>query len=65
MTWHGKPLVSPKEFCLILGGELSLPSVRCLYHREGFPVLRLGRKILIPVQAALEWLNSQKLSTGR
>lgn len=61
LTWNSKPLVSPREFCDMLGGELSMPSVRCLYRQKGFPCIRVGRKILIPVQAAYEWLNSQRL----
>lgn len=31
-----------------------------LTWQEGFPVLQLGRKKLIPKDAFLEWLNSQK-----
>lgn len=60
MTWHGKPLVSPKEFREMLDDEISLPNIYNLCHKEDFPCLHVGKKLLIPVQAAFEWLQNQR-----
>lgn len=37
----------------------SYPSMVDICNRKGFPKLRLGRKILIPVKEFYQWLNSQ------
>jgi len=39
MTYHGKPLIAPKELYDFLGREISLPNIYDLCHREGFPCL--------------------------
>ena len=37
-----------------------------LVHREGFPVIRVGkRRLIIPRKAALEWLDKNSLSEER
>lgn len=45
------------EVMLILG--ISRVKAYQLVHQEGFPVVRLGRSIRIPVEAFHRWLNSQ------
>ena len=60
MTYHGKPLITPHELYDFLGGEISIPNIYNLCHREGFPCLHIGTKLLVPVQAAYEWFQQQK-----
>ena len=60
MTYHGKPLITPHELYDFLGGEISLPNIYGLCHREGFPCLHIGKKMLVPIQAAYEWFQQQK-----
>lgn len=44
MTYHGKPLITPHELYDFLGGEISIPNIYDLCHREGFPCLHIGKK---------------------
>ena len=37
--------------------KLSRAGVYTLMHREDFPTIRIGTRILIPVDAYKEWLN--------
>ncbi|QKN23158.1 MULTISPECIES: helix-turn-helix domain-containing protein [Caproicibacterium] len=60
VTYNGKPLVPPKDLYKMLGGAISLPNIYDLCHREGFPCLHIGKKLLVPVQAAYEWFQQQK-----
>lgn len=45
------------EAAALLG--VSSKAVYDLVHREGFPVVRVGRKFLIPRLALLNWLEVQ------
>lgn len=36
-----------------------------LIHQPGFPVLRIGRKVLIPIDAFRAWLNQRSDTQGR
>lgn len=45
------------EAAALLG--VSNKAVYDLVHREGFPVVRVGRKFLIPRLALLSWLEVQ------
>ena len=50
-----KSTMSVQELSAQMG--ISLPKAYELAKQPGFPVLRLGRRILIPVAAYKEWLN--------
>lgn len=45
------------EAAALLG--VSTKAVYDLVHREGFPVVRVGRRFLIPRLALLNWLEAQ------
>lgn len=38
---------------------VSPPTMDAFIHREGFPVLRIGRRILIPIAGLERWLEEQ------
>ncbi|MDO4973528.1 MAG: helix-turn-helix domain-containing protein [Eubacteriales bacterium] len=50
-----KATMSVQELASQLG--ISLPKAYELVKRPGFPVLRIGTRILIPVDAFREWLS--------
>ena len=50
-----KATMSVQELASQLG--ISLPKSYELVKRPGFPVLRIGTRILIPVDAFREWLS--------
>ncbi len=50
-------LLTPKETQAVL--RCSLPKVYELTESEGFPVVRLGRKKLIPRASLLLWIEQQ------
>ena len=50
-----KATMSVQELASQLG--ISLPKAYELVKRPGFPVLRIGTRILIPVDAFREWLT--------
>ena len=50
-----KATMSVQELASQLG--ISLPKAYELVKRPGFPVLRIGTRILIPVEAFREWLS--------
>jgi len=54
-----KLTITVPEMARLIG--CSLPSAYELARREGFPVLRIGRKVLIPYDAFKEWLNNNKI----
>lgn len=47
-----------RDLQAILG--ISKANAYALTHREGFPVLRVGRRLLIPKAALDEWLLQQR-----
>lgn len=49
-----KSTMSVQELSAQMG--ISLPKAYELVKRTGFPVLRIGTRILIPVEAFKEWL---------
>ncbi len=59
-----KLAITVKEMAGLLG--LSEPKAYELVHIEGFPMIQLGRKIIIPVSALERWLeeNSGKEVTA-
>jgi excisionase family DNA binding protein len=46
-----------KEASVQLG--ISIPKVIDLTHRQDFPAIRLGRRIVIPIDKFDEWLDAQ------
>lgn len=50
----GKATMSVQELSAQLG--ISLPKAYALAKSEGFPSVRIGTRILIPVDAFREWL---------
>lgn len=51
---YGKTTMSVQELAAQLG--VSLPKAYELVKQPGFPVIRVGTRILIPVDAFREWL---------
>lgn len=49
-----KTTMSVQEMSLKMG--ISLPKAYDLVHTPGFPAIRVGKRILIPVDAFREWL---------
>ena len=50
-------LLTPKETTVIL--RCSLPMLYQLTERQDFPVVRLGRRKLIPKAGLMEWIEKQ------
>ena len=44
---------------------ISLPKAYELTKREGFPVVRVGTRILVPVDSFKSWLNANAARDGR
>ena len=53
----GKTTMSVQELSAQMG--ISLPKAYELVKTPGFPVLRIGTRILIPIDAYKEWLIKQ------
>lgn len=49
-----KTTMSVQEMSLKLG--ISLPKAYDLVHTPGFPAIRVGKRILIPIDAFQEWM---------
>ena len=49
-----KETMSVQELSARMG--ISLPKADALVKRPGFPIIRIGTRILIPVDAFKEWL---------
>lgn len=54
---HGKILLSIKEASEAMG--ISRPTMQQLTHRDDFPSIRIGRRILINAKKLQEWLDNQ------
>ena len=39
--------------------QISRPTAYSLVHSEGFPVIRVGRRLIIPKSGLEQWLNEQ------
>lgn len=52
-----KAAMSVKEMAEQMG--ISLPTAYKLVKQPGFPTIRLGTKILIPVEGFMAWLREQ------
>ncbi len=51
-----KQTISVQELSIQLG--ISLPKAYALVKTEGFPVIHIGSRILIPVEAFKKWLDA-------
>lgn len=49
-----KTTMNVQEMSLKLG--ISLPKAYDLVHTPGFPAIRVGKRILIPIDAFQEWM---------
>lgn len=54
---ENKLLLSATEVSNLLG--LSRPSVYQLMHRADFPMIRIGGRVLVPVDGLRVWLTQQ------
>ena len=54
---ENKLLLSATEVSNLLG--LSRPSVYPLLHRADFPMIRIGGRVLVPVDGLRVWLTQQ------
>lgn len=52
-----KLVLSAREAAAALG--VSLPTFYILCGRPGFPCVRVGRRVLIPVDALRDWLRQE------
>ena len=57
METNEKLTLTPAEAAALLG--VSLPTFYQLCRREGFPSIRVGRKILISKSGLCKWLEQQ------
>lgn len=53
--------ITPKEAAGMLG--LSMTTMYKLVHSEGFPSVRIGKKILVSVEGLKNWVN-ERSGTG-
>ena len=57
--------VSPLAYNLSEAAEalhVSRPTMSNLIHTEGFPVIKVGSRYIIPIDALREWLSKQATS---
>ena len=57
-----KLTVTVDEMAKIVG--VSRPTAYELIHKEGFPTVRLGRRIVIPLDSLKRWLEEQAGAVG-
>ena len=57
-----KMTLTVKEMAAML--NVSLPTAYELVHRDGFPTIRMGRKILINAEMLQRWLNEHTCSVA-
>ena len=54
--------VTVDDLCDLL--QVSRPTAYSLVHRDGFPVIRVGRRLLIPRAGLERWLEEQTEATA-
>lgn len=52
-----KLTVTVDEMAKIVG--VSRPTAYELIHKEGFPTVRIGRRVVIPINSLKRWLEEQ------
>lgn len=52
-----KLTVTVDEMAKIVG--VSRPTAYELIHKEGFPTVRIGRRVVIPIDSLKRWLEEQ------
>ncbi len=55
-----KVTMSVQEMSMTMG--ISLPKAYALVHSSGFPIVRVGTRILIPVEGFNKWLMKTSAS---
>lgn len=59
----GKLALNTAELAAALG--IGKNKAQELINTPGFPVVRLGRRVVVPVDALKEWLDTQTQETNR
>lgn len=59
---ENKMLLSISESAVALG--VSRPTIYRLIRADGFPTIRLGGRVLIPVKQLEDWLDAQASNKG-
>jgi len=57
-----KLTITVEEMANVVG--VSRPKAYELIHKEGFPAVRIGRRIVIPIDGLKRWLEEQAVSVG-
>lgn len=57
MTEENRITLSVEQAAAQLG--VSIPVLRDLTHKPGFPCFRIGRRVLIPRADLIEWVSRQ------
>lgn len=57
-----KLTITVEEMANVVG--VSRPKAYELIHKEGFPSVRIGRRIVIPIDGLKRWLEEQAVSVG-
>ena len=56
-TFESKLTLNISEAAAVLG--VSRPTMYELLHQEGFPSFRVGKRVLVPVEALRRWVDQQ------
>ncbi|MCR1906109.1 excisionase family DNA-binding protein [Intestinimonas butyriciproducens] len=57
-----KLTITVEEMANVVG--VSRPKAYELIHKEGFPAVRIGRRVVIPIDGLKRWLEEQAVSVG-
>ena len=57
-----KLTITVEEMANVVG--VSRPKAYELIHKEGFPTVRIGRRVVIPIDGLKRWLEEQAVSVG-
>lgn len=55
-----KLTITVEEMANVVG--VSRPKAYELIHKEGFPAVRIGRRVVIPIDGLKRWLEEQAVS---
>lgn len=57
-----KLTITVEEMANVVG--VSRPKAYELIHKEGFPAVRIGRRVVIPIDGLKRWLEEQARAVG-
>lgn len=57
-----KLTITVEEMANVVG--VSRPKAYELIHKEGFPAVRIGRRVVIPIDGLKRWLEEQAISVS-